>query len=65
MAYVFSFLGGTTWSSKVTIGLSYTMEFMIASFQPTVVFLFAMGEPIAVILITAWYQFVDHSWLKL
>jgi len=42
--------------------LTYTIEFMPIEYHFTVPFLFLFSEPLFVICLTFWYQFIDKSW---
>lgn len=54
---------GTTFAGKCIIGLSYLIDFMTIRFTGHVVFIQLIVEPLLLILLTIWYQFIDRHYL--
>lgn len=65
LAYFWMFLLGATFSGKIIVGINYMIEFICARGQSNIIFVTMFTEPITLILLTMWYQFVDHSWFKI
>ena len=63
--YAVYFLLGACFAGRVIIGLTYIIELLNPRLAKLFVMLFFFGEPIILILLTAWYQFVDHAWLTI
>lgn len=45
------------------MGLNYVLEFVVPSWHQSIVFWLLVSECISTILMTAWYQFVERSYL--
>jgi len=60
--YVFMFIMGTCWGGRIIVGMNYVLELNNPEYSKTLVFLFLITEPIILILLTFWYQFIDNSW---
>lgn len=50
---------------RVFIALTYTLEFTEVRYHYMIVYVFMLSEPIFLIFITLWYQFIDKGWLLL
>lgn len=64
-AYVFEFLLGSCFAGRTIIGLNYLLEFNLIRYHEIIVSLFIFCFSIDIILLTAWYQFVDRGYLKI
>ena len=64
-AYVFMFLIGAAMPGKVFLALTYLLEFLNPDYHYTATFCYMITEPILLIMITFWYQFIDKSWFNL
>lgn len=53
--YVFQFLNGASYASKVIVGLNYLTEFIPTCKQEGMVYTFLLVEPTTIILLTFWY----------
>jgi MFS family permease len=53
--YVFQFLNGASYASKVIVGLNYLTEFIPSYKQEGMVYTFLIVEPTTIILLTFWY----------
>lgn len=63
--YVYQFLNGATFASKVVVGLSYIAEFIPSERHKGIIFTFLLVEPFSIIFLTFWYQVVDRSWYNI
>lgn len=63
-AYVYEFLLGTCFAGRTIIGLNYVLEYNLIQYTETIVTTFVFFFSIDIILLTAWYQFVDRGWLQ-
>jgi len=59
------FILGACFAGRIVVGLNYTVEQLRPKFARNVVFYFCISEPILLILLTVWYQFIDHAWLTI
>jgi MFS family permease len=64
-AYFHMFLIGFTFAGRVVVGLNYTMEYLNVKFHTATVATFLQSMAIGLILITAWYQFIDRGYFLL
>ena len=62
-AYVYEFFIGFTFAGRVIVGLNYVLEFVVPSWHQSIVFWLLVSECISTILMTAWYQFIERSYL--
>lgn len=63
--YVYMFIIGACFPGRIIIGLTYLIEFFNPDQAKNVVTYFFLSEPIFLILLTAWYQFIDRSWFAI
>jgi MFS family permease len=61
--YVWMFILGACFAGRVVIGLTYFLEMMNPAMNKTVMTFFFLTEPVLLILLTFWYQFIDRSWV--
>jgi hypothetical protein len=61
-AYVCFFILGLTAAGRMIVGLSYVLELNIVKIHDKIIFFLLLAETGSIILLTAWYQFVDRSW---
>lgn len=61
-AYVFIFILGMSFPGRVFLALTYSIEFMPVNYHYSVPNIYLFSEPVFLILLTFWYQFIDHSW---
>lgn len=54
-AYVCMFVIGASSSGKITVGISYMLEFIPTKQQSTVLFITMLTEPVFIIMVTFWY----------
>jgi MFS family permease len=64
-AYFYEFLIGFTFAGRIVVGLNYTMEYLNVKWHQFTVAAFLQSMAFGVILMTAWYQFVDRGWFLL
>ena len=64
-AYFYLFLIGTSFSGKMIVGFTYMLEFSVEKYAEIIIFLGLLSESLIVIAMTAWYQFIDRSYLLL
>ena len=57
------FLLGLTAAGRIIIGLTYVLEQTKTSNHESIIFFMMLAETGGIIGLTAWYQFVDRSWL--
>jgi len=62
--YVCMFLLGATWGGRVVVGLSWFLELTPPAYHSGVVLFYELSEPVLLIMLTFWYQFIDRSWLN-
>ena len=60
--YVCMFTMGATWGGRVVVGLSWFLELTPPAYQSLAVLMYEVSEPVLLIMLTFWYQFVDRSW---
>lgn len=63
--YVYLFILGACFAGRIVIGLTYLLELMDPSKAKAIVVYFFLSEPILLILLTMWYQFIDRSWFAI
>ena len=63
--YVFQFLNGASYASKVIVGLNYLTEFIPSYKQDIMVYMFLLVEPFTIIFLTFWYQMIDRHWFNI
>ena len=64
-AYIYEFLLGSCFAGRTIIGLAYILEFNLLRYHEIIVSLFIFCFSLYIILLTAWYQFVDRGYLKI
>lgn len=64
-AYIYEFLLGSCFAGRTIIGLAYILEFNLIRYHEIIVSLFIFCFSIDIIILTAWYQFVDRGYLKI
>lgn len=64
-AYFYLFLIGTSFSGKMIVGFSYMLEFNVEKYSELIIFLGLLSESLIICAMTAWYQFIDRSYLML
>lgn len=64
-AYVYEFLLGSCFAGRTIIGLNYVLEYNLVQYNEIIVSTFIFFFSIDIILLTAWYQFVDRGYLKI
>lgn len=60
--YAFMFILGFSMAGRIIVGITYLLEFTSRPFRDTILFALLICEPVYLILVTFWYQFIDHSW---
>lgn len=63
--YFFMFLIGATFAGRIVVGLGYVLEFLQPKWHASMIYWLLVTECLAIVLLTAWYQFVERSWLTL
>ena len=63
--YVLIFLLGTTFAGRIVVGLAYTIEFLTPKWHANIIYGLLLTQCVSIVLFTAWYQFVDRSWITL
>jgi hypothetical protein len=63
--YVFMFILGGLFPARVFLALSYAIEYTPPQYHYAYTYLFMLSEPVFLILMTFWYQFIDHGWFLL
>lgn len=53
--YVFQFLNGASFASKVVVGLTYIAEFIPTEKLGGIIYTFLLVEPFSIIFLTFWY----------
>jgi len=65
LAYFFFFLFGACFAGRAIVCLNYILEFCNTKYQSSIIFALMFHEPVSIILLTLWYQFIDHAWFLL
>lgn len=63
--YFYMFLIGATFAGRIVVGLGYVLEFLQPKWHASMIYWLLVTECLAIVLLTAWYQFVERSWLTL
>lgn len=63
--YVLLFIMGACFAGRIVVGLTYMLEILNPELAQRAIVLFFFSEPIILILLTMWYQFIDRSWLAI
>lgn len=60
--YVFLFIMGACFAGRIVVGLTYLIEMLNPHISQRIIIIFFFSEPVLLILLTMWYQFIDRSW---
>jgi OCT family organic cation transporter-like MFS transporter 4/5 len=60
--YVFLFIMGACFAGRIVVGITYLLELLNPIYAKKFLLIFFFSEPVLLILLTMWYQFIDRSW---
>ena len=58
-------MNGIAFTGKAVVGLSYFLEILNADLARVAVTLYLLSEPLFLVFIVFWYQFIDPGWFLL
>ena len=64
-AYVYQYMIGLSFAGRIIVGLNYHLEYNLKDYSEIIVTILLLSEATGTLLITIWYQFIDHGWFLL